>query len=414
MDKEIKRDLECPVCGSKEMTLQKFRSVKTEVFVCQSCQHRLLISSEKSSAPVSSKAGQYSLLKGAGVDFMVYSLLLCEDVRSAKSLLEVGCGVGFSLDFARTYLKMDVVGIEPAPYYEVAKNVFNLEVYNSYLENTPEILKRRFDLVFSSEVIEHVENPGEFLRIVRLVSDKLALTTPNGEILQNLKALNRAQINNMLDPGEHLRLYSKASLKLELEKAGFKDVYVIEHPLNPARLFASAGMSAPSHLNAQKYRDIYINYLQTRIKSASDSMLKLGLLWRLFKELVNLGSYQVAAEVLKQLLEALKENDLTRANQELLFPPCAIYYKGMMELNTGMIVKAAESFKIATKLLKRAISKYPFDEEYADLFLMAKYHYALSLERLGKKAKAKAIYLSLLFNKPPLELRTRVISNLRS
>lgn len=59
----------------------------------------------------------YYLEQGAAIDIMTAPLM---QVEGARRLLEVGCGFGFALDFARVALGLSVVGVDPSHAAEAA------------------------------------------------------------------------------------------------------------------------------------------------------------------------------------------------------------------------------------------------------------------------------------------------------
>jgi ubiquinone/menaquinone biosynthesis C-methylase UbiE len=100
-----------------------------------------------------------------------------------------------------------------------------------------------FDLVWSSEVIEHVADTGQWLSEVRRVlvpRGRLLLTTPaHGRALIALHGLERYS-----EPlGDHLHLYTHRSLRSLLEGFGFGEIDVRQvggPPLLKRSLFARA------------------------------------------------------------------------------------------------------------------------------------------------------------------------------
>lgn len=84
-----------------------------------------------------------------------------------------------------------------------------------------------FDVVWASEVIEHVADTARWLSEVRRVlrpAGRLLVTTPNhGRLRRTAMALTRFESH--FDPlGQHLRFYTRRSLTDLLEEFGFEHV----------------------------------------------------------------------------------------------------------------------------------------------------------------------------------------------
>jgi 2-polyprenyl-3-methyl-5-hydroxy-6-metoxy-1,4-benzoquinol methylase len=87
-------------------------------------------------------------------------------------------------------------------------------------------LGRKFEVVFAGEVIEHIDNPGGFLRSVRrhLVPDgRLVLTTPNAFYVAN--SLYRLAGHAHVHP-EHTCWYCETTIRRLLDMNGFDRVEV--------------------------------------------------------------------------------------------------------------------------------------------------------------------------------------------
>lgn len=88
-----------------------------------------------------------------------------------KSLCEVGCGTGAIIEIlARSYPGMEVEGFEIAPAaYErsLSRVVPNLR----FNLGSPFGGEKRFDLCMAIDVVEHVENPFDFIRSMKAMSD---------------------------------------------------------------------------------------------------------------------------------------------------------------------------------------------------------------------------------------------------
>ncbi len=149
------------------------------------------------------------------------------EVRAGDRALDLGCGTG---DFT-------------AALAEAAAEAVGVEVAEAALERArtrhPELDFRlvpidgplpfedgSFDLVWTSEVIEHVADTGQWLSEVRRVlapAGRLLVTTPShGRLRVALGGVERFS-----EPlGDHLHLYTRRSLRTLLEEFGLREVRV--------------------------------------------------------------------------------------------------------------------------------------------------------------------------------------------
>ncbi len=91
-----------------------------------------------------------------------------------SSLLDVGCGAGDNLSRAKSELKCTVAGIDPAPgAHGVGRflggvDVVSLNIIQGFAEQLP-YSDKTFDVVFSSHVLEHVNDERKSLREMKRV-----------------------------------------------------------------------------------------------------------------------------------------------------------------------------------------------------------------------------------------------------
>ena len=139
---------------------------------------------------------QYQLEVGAGLPFMAMHLylartLLARNGTSAKKdsgqtvqFLDIGGGLGLAAEMAKRLGWRSSQRVEPsAPAGEYCEKLLGVEVRHNYLTKG-ELPEHSFDVILSSEVIEHVPDPDEFASTIAsyLSDDGVAiLTTPNSE-----------------------------------------------------------------------------------------------------------------------------------------------------------------------------------------------------------------------------------------
>ena len=86
---------------------------------------------------------------------------LLADARD-RSFLEVGCGFGFTVDWWHRCMNADAIGCDPAIYSAVGASCSDRTSITPCLRMSRK-RGRQFDLIYASEVIEHVDNPVAFV-----------------------------------------------------------------------------------------------------------------------------------------------------------------------------------------------------------------------------------------------------------
>jgi len=323
---------------------------------------------------------------------LILNLLSHFPDEGGSSILEVGCGFGFTLDFAKHMLGMDVVGYEPSLYGEVGARELDLNIKRTYL--TKEVLKdKKTDIVYLSEVLEHVEDPTLFLDLLKnALSNKgvFILTTPNYKDIK--KDINQPSELALLSPGAHTILYGPRSLEKVLSEAGFNHVHVSAN---------NGNLLAVSSLNEVKWksfenknaliRDYFLNVL-SRVKA--DSLVYTGVLYRLLRNYIDFGDVAEANNLIKRfpvpVLPTFAEINNAQTHDELneRGPACSAilaYYFGMLNLNYYSDFNSASTYFHKSALLcKKKILLAPSASVLEfDILWLANYHYALSLSYEG-------------------------------
>lgn len=124
---------------------------------------------------------------GGGVWETIWPLLVARPAAPA-TLLDVGCGFGFAVDFWRRALGSEAIGLELADYGRVGARMLGVPIYAQYLQERSELDGRRFDVVYASEVIEHVPNPRAFVDLLSnyvSANGMLVLTTPSAQFIES-------------------------------------------------------------------------------------------------------------------------------------------------------------------------------------------------------------------------------------
>jgi SAM-dependent methyltransferase len=156
--------------------------------------------------------------------------LLLAEARPGERVLDLGCGAGRFVAALRD-AGCDAVGVEiaEAALERARANAPGADLRLLEDDGSLPLEHGSVDLVWCSEVLEHVADTAHLLLEVRRVlrpGGRLLVTVPShGRIRAALIALTRFESH--FDPlGDHLRFYTRRSLAATLRHAGFDEVRV--------------------------------------------------------------------------------------------------------------------------------------------------------------------------------------------
>lgn len=155
-----------------------------------------------------------------------------KETKEKIRVLDLGCGNG-SISNAIALQGYEVVGVEDSVSgFKIAQASFpNCQFIQANIFDLPYTqLEKSFDIVFSSEVIEHLPYPRELLRGAKkcLKPDgTLILTTPYHGYLKNLIIAILGKMDAHFSPlwdGGHIKFFSVKTLTTLLESEGYTDI----------------------------------------------------------------------------------------------------------------------------------------------------------------------------------------------
>ena len=308
---------------------------------------------------------------GAGISAMLEPLLAISSSIEGD-LLDVGCGFGFVPHYWEKMGHGVAVGLETSLYGKIGSEKLGTNIIPKYYKDAIEIDGRKFDYVFSSEVIEHTPDPRAFVdEISSALADDgiLVLTTPSAECVR--PSVDFATIIATLSPGFHYFVTTKDALKELLRSCGFEHIHVHD---TGTRLMAWASHKELPEIEVG-FRDweSYINYLEA-LQGHSDLHIAGGAAYRALKDSVNTGRWSSANAAYPRLLEISKLQygiDLSAmgavgAVEAIDFSSgfrtipswlgCSILFCGLVEKSRGATPeKLAKLFRAATEIMKHEI-----------------------------------------------------------
>ncbi len=159
----------------------------------------------------------HDLAEGYANDFLEF-FKQHVDNRNITSIFEIGCGGGYLLKRIKKLGNFKVTCLDPSPV--ALKNKEHFDVVSSFYPCQK--YKEKVDLIIHYDVLEHIENPVEFLK-----AHKNNLTE-DGYILFAVpdctNYISMGDVSMVLH--EHINYFDKESLTLILQKAGFKNINI--------------------------------------------------------------------------------------------------------------------------------------------------------------------------------------------
>lgn len=152
-------------------------------------------------------------------------LAKCSDYKvSTETLLEIGPGFGtFCEEVRDRKVFKKIIPVEPTPELADALRDKGFDVVEKFIEDISE--KSFADVIVAFEVLEHMLEPGKFLRIVHNAlkpGGLVFLTFPNGQGFDTLFLQEESPAVDV----EHLTLFNPDSIQRLLESIGFTRINI--------------------------------------------------------------------------------------------------------------------------------------------------------------------------------------------
>lgn len=402
------RSLTCPICfdpGIKTLLLEIPSHLPPNevlsLYHCQICRTGFfhpIKSADYSTVLETIFTADFGIEQGTGLASMIRNVCMLKQTKSSHSshsLLDVGCGSGFLVDFASRVLGWDAAGVDLSAAATQGKKLLGANLYEGYLKEVPELRERQFDVIHASEVIEHVEDPRAFLAELKTSlapGGVLVLTTPDADSLT--ESLTLVTLIACLSPGFHTIIFSEFSLKKLLAESGYSYIKVIKFGHQLLAYASDKEFDVDLQIDIRPPMFQYLDLLASQ--DSLPTRLAMGVSYRSLKEHINSGDYEAcpaafvrAAKVMKnaygvaiddfdQIQKRLTKSENLQALGETL-PYCIcslLYFAGMYQL---LCVKdnaaARDYFAACFESCLYVIPLCPaVFEEAALLFWHAKFH----------------------------------------
>jgi len=169
---------------------------------------------------------EYAKSRNLKVATALPRLVAIKQRAKGKRLLDVGCATGFFMEAAAAE-GFDVRGVE---FSTVAIGLARPEMRARIVRGDVNALRSQdaepFDVVTAFDIIEHVQNPADFLKDIHEIlrpGGVLAISSPDtGHVLRYLMGSKWP----MLQPMQHTVLFSRRGIAALLERCGFHAVHV--------------------------------------------------------------------------------------------------------------------------------------------------------------------------------------------
>lgn len=143
-----------------------------------------------------------------------------------KTVADIGCGAGAFLDFLKGVAE-NIIAVEPSQTFQKILCEKGFSTYG-YAKDALSDWKNRVDVVTSFDVIEHVEDPFDFLRNAYDLASSTGVvitgTPTDAPIMRRLLGIHYEK--QILFSMQHLWIFSKENLELMAKKIGFRRISI--------------------------------------------------------------------------------------------------------------------------------------------------------------------------------------------
>ena len=161
-----------------------------------------------------------------------------------RSILDIGPGLGYFLSIAKKN-NWSVSGVEPSALScKLAYRKFKIKFFNNFYDKKNYESFGKFDCVHLNDVLEHLANPMDYIKMFRENLKKnglIFITSPNDfNFFQNIYTEKKKSKMWFIQPPEHLNYFNNKNIEKVLIKNGFK--ILEKYSSFPLEIFLLIGM----------------------------------------------------------------------------------------------------------------------------------------------------------------------------
>lgn len=225
------KKIECPLCKSNSSLFKNDKN--TDYYRCSNCKTLFLSPMPTVSEMMEYADDHYSqgvyleYVKARDLKIRTFEDRIAQVKKYLKPNkvirhLDIGCAAGFMIEVGLLN-GFDSYGVEfSAEAISYAKDPIKNRITQGDVNNLD--VNNKFDIITCFDIIEHVQNPAEFLKSLKRVLSPngiLMITTPDTE---HFIAKIMGKSWSMLQPKQHTYLFSKKSLENSLTQAGLTNL----------------------------------------------------------------------------------------------------------------------------------------------------------------------------------------------
>ncbi len=226
----------------------------------------------------------FHLQQSAGIEQIVQTLAQVHRPEGSR-FLDIGCGFGFGLDFARTVRGWAGRGIDPSGLARAGARQLGIPIAHRYFQASD--ANGLADVVMASEVLEHLHRPHDFMAMLKTAlapGGVLVVTTPNADSLR--PDASHSVLIPVISLGSHLVLQTANSLGVLLHRVGF--AHVVVRPMGMTLIAYASDQPLELQEDPAALAAEYRDYLRRRLPiSPVGGDLWLGLAGRRLADMVN-------------------------------------------------------------------------------------------------------------------------------